>query len=141
MNAWLRLLKARILLLCSLWVAMVGLVPVLYLLGLAAWQLDLWLNTGLAAPLLADIPRFYRPWAPDVVLVQGLTILHLGAIAGFIGCATMAVGISSALRQRILIRIHKERKKEARQRHYDQRCEPFIGNTTEAFAPPQSRAA
>jgi hypothetical protein len=130
MKAWLRLLKARILLLCSVGVVLLGLVPVLYLLGLAAWQFDLWSQTGLAAPVLASIPRFYRPWAPDVVLVQGLSILHVGGIAGLIGCAVMAVGISSALRQRVLIRIHKERRKEARQRlqaGYERRVEPFIG--------------
>ena len=141
MSAWLRLLKARVLLLCSLGVILLGLVPVLYFLGIAAWQVDIWLETGFAAPVLASIPPVYRPWAPDVVLPQGLSILQIAGIAGLVGCAIMAVGISTAARQNILIRIHKERKKEARQRHYDQRCEPFIGNTPEAFAPPQSRAA
>ena len=139
------MLKARILLLCSVVVVLVGLGPVLYLLGLAAWQFDLWYETGVVAPMLASIPSFYRPWPPSVVLVQGLTILHLGALAGVIGCATMAVGISSALRQRILIRIHKNRKKEARWRQYEQRSEPFIGAADVAAntapAPTQSRAA
>lgn len=139
------MLKARILLLCSVVVVLVGLVPALYLLGLAAWQFDLWYETGVVAPMLASIPSFYRPWPPSVVLVQGLTILHLGAIAGVIGCAAMAVGISSALRQSTLIRIHKNRKNEARQRRYDQRSEPFIGSTdlaaNTAPAPAQSRAA
>ena len=132
MKAWLRLLKARVLLLCSVGVVLVGLVPVLYLLGLAAWQFDLWFRTGLAAPVLASIPHAYRPWAPNVALVQGLSILQVGGIAGLVGCGVMAVGISSALRQRVLIRIHKERKKEARQRlqaGYERRLEPFIGAT------------
>lgn len=130
MNAWLRLLKARILLLCSVAVVLIGLVPVLYFLGIAAWQLDLWLETGLAAPVIVQIPPLYRPWAPDVVLAHGLSILQIGGIAGLVGCATMAVGISNAARQRILIRIQKERKKEARQRvraGYEARLEPFIG--------------
>jgi hypothetical protein len=149
MSAWLRLLKARILLLSSSGVTLIGLVPVLYSLGIGAWQFDIWLESGLAAPLLAEIPPAYRPWGPNVVLAQGLSILQIAGIAGLIGCAIMAVGISSAARQRTLIRIQKERRKEARQRLQagnERRLEPFIGTadiaaTPDAPAPAQRRAA
>jgi len=74
------------------------------------------------------------------VLAQILSKLHVGLIPALIGCGVMAVGISSVLRQRVLIRIHKERKKDRVLRidNYrreasragavaDGRREPFIG--------------
>jgi len=160
MRAWFRLLKARTLLLCSVGVVIVGLVPVLYLLGLVAWQFDTRLDTsswialptalvftdrallqgGNVAPVLAFIPHFDWAWSTNEVLAQILSKLHVGLIPALIGCGVMAVGISSVLRQRVLIRIHKERKKDRVQRidNYrreatradagnDGRREPFIG--------------
>ena len=162
MRAWLRLLKARILLLCSAGVVMLGLAPVLYLLGLLAWQLDTWRQTRFwialpaalvftdrallldvnLAPVFAYVPHFDGAWNTNEVVAQLLSRLHLGLIPGLIGCAIMAVGISSALRQRVLIRIHKDRKKNPVRRldNYrreasradagqDGRREPFIGAT------------
>jgi hypothetical protein len=138
MKAWLRLLKARTLLLCSMAVVIVGIAPLLYLLGLVAWQVDIWLNTGTwialpaalsftdrallrggeLAPVLAFIPHLPQvthidwTWSTNEVAAQILQHLHIGAIPGLIGCAIMATGISSVLRQRVLIRIHKQRRKE-----------------------------
>jgi hypothetical protein len=166
MRAWLRLLKARSLLLCSTGVAILGLAPVLYLLGLIAWQIDTRLETGSwvalpaalvftdrallqggdLAPVLAfiphfpSIPHFDWSWSTNEVAARILSALHVGLIPGLIGCGVMAVGISGALRQRVLIRIHKERKKDSVKRldNYrrgasrahagdDGRREPFIG--------------
>ena len=138
MKAWLRLLKARILLLCSIAVVIVGIAPVLYLLGLLAWQVDIWLDTrawitlpaalaftdrallrgGELAPVLAFIPHLPQltlidwTWSTHEVAAQTLRHLHIGVIPGLIGCALMATGISTMLRQRVLIRIHKQRRKE-----------------------------
>lgn len=138
MKAWLRLLKARILLLCSIAVVIVGIAPVLYLLGLVAWQVDIWLNTrawialpaaltftdrallrgGELAPVLAFIPHLPQlthldwTWSTNEVAAQILRHLHIGLVPGLIGCAMMATGISNVLRQRLLIRIHKQRRKE-----------------------------
>ena len=138
MKAWLRLLKARILLLCSIAVAIVGIAPVLYLLGLFAWQVDIWLDTrawiplpaALAfadrallrgselAPVLAFIPHLPQlthidwTWSTHEVAAQILRHLHIGVIPGLIGSALVTTGISTVLRQRILIRIHKQRRKE-----------------------------
>ena len=138
MKAWLRLLKARILLLCSIAAVIVGIAPVLYLLGLLAWQVDLWLDTrawstlpaalaftdrallrgGELAPVLAFIPHLPQlalidwTWSTHEVAAQILRHLHIGVIPGLIGCALMATGLSTMLRQRVLIRIHKQRRKE-----------------------------
>jgi hypothetical protein len=138
MKAWLRLIKARILLLCSIAVVIVGITPVLYFLGLVAWQVDSWLNTrawialpaalaftdrallrgGELAPVLAFIPHLPQlthidwTWSTSEVAAQILRHLHIGAIPGLIGCALMTTGISTALRQRVLIRIHKQRRKD-----------------------------
>jgi hypothetical protein len=138
MTAWLRLLKARILLLCSIAVVIVAIAPVLYLLGLLAWQIDAWLDTrawitlpaalaftdrallrgGELAPVLAFIPHLPQlthidwTWTTNEAAAQILRHLHIGVIPGLIGCALMATGISTMLRQRVLIRIHKQRRKE-----------------------------
>jgi len=138
MKAWLRLLKARILLLCSVAVVIVGIAPVLYLLGLVAWQVDIWLDTrawitlpaalafsdrallrgGELAPVLAFIPHLPQltqidwTWSTNEAAAQILRHLHIGVIPGLIGCATLTTGISTVLRQRLLIRIHKQRRKE-----------------------------
>lgn len=159
MRAWLRLLKARTLLLCSAGVVILGLAPVLYLLGLLAWQVDTHLETGSwialpaalvsidrallqggnVAPVLAFIPHFDWAWSANEVVAQIMSTLHIGLIPGLIGCGVMAVGVSGVLRQRVLIRIHKERKKDSVRRldNYrreasradagDGRREPFIG--------------
>lgn len=159
MRAWLRLLKARTLLLCSGLVAIIGLAPLLYVLGLVAWQFDTFRQTGSwialpaalvftdrallqggdVAPVLAFIP-YFGAWSTNEVVARILSTLHVGLIPGVIGCAVMAVGMSCVLRQRVLIRIHKERKKDPVRRldNYrreargadagdDSRREPFIG--------------
>ena len=160
MRAWLHLLKARILLLCSLGVVLIGLAPLAYAVGLAAWQVDMYFKTGswialpagLAfvdraslqagnlAPVLAFIPQLDSAWTTHDVVWRILSNLHLGLIPGLVGFAILAVGISSALRQRALIRIHKARRKAPVQRLEPQRREasppppadngrrePFIG--------------
>lgn len=160
MKAWFRLLKARTLLLSSAGVVIVGLAPVLYLVGLIAWQFDTRLETsswialpaalvftdrallqgGNVAPVLAFIPHFDWAWSTNEVVAQILSKLHVGLIPALIGCGVMAVGISGVLRQRVLIRIHKERKKDRVRRIVDHRREasradagddgrrePFIG--------------
>jgi hypothetical protein len=179
MKAWLRLLKARFLLLCSIAVVIVGIAPVLYLLGLVAWQADIWLNTGAwislpaalaftdrallrggeVAPVLAFIAHLPQvthidwSWTTNEVAAQILRHLHLGVIPGLIGCAIMATGISSVLRQRVLIRIHKQRRKEPVQppenrvpeprradAGFDGRREPVIGAVDFAPSPANDTA-
>jgi hypothetical protein len=149
MQAWFRLLKARTLLLSSAAVVVVGLAPVLYLFGLIAWQFSTRLEAGswvaLPATLVftdhafAFIPRFDWGWSTNEVVAQILGKLHLGLIPALIGCGVIAAGISGLLRQRVLIRIHKERKKDrvrriddyrreaSRTDAGDDRREPFIG--------------
>ena len=161
MKAWLRLLKARMLLFCSIAALIVGIAPVLYLFALVAWQVHIWLDTGAwitlpaalafterallrggeLAPVLSFIPHLPQvthidwTWSTHEVAAQILRHLHIGVIPGLIGCAVMATGISSVLRQRVLIRIHKQRRKEpvAPPAGFDARREPGIGAVD--FAP------
>ena len=166
MSAWVHLLKARILLFCSLGVVLIGLAPLLYLIGLAAWQIHMQLQTGAwialpasvpftdrallqagpLAPVLAFIPHMDWPRGTHDVVRHIVSSVHIGAIPGLIGCAVLAVGVSSLLRQRTLIRIHKDRRKAQRldrQRYassladanHDGRREPVIGATDFALAP------
>jgi len=180
MKAWLRLLKARVLLLCSIAVVIVGIAPVLYLLGLVAWQVHIWLDTrawitlpaalaftdrallrgGELAPVLAFIPHLPQlthidwTWSTNEVAAQMLRHLHIGLIPGLIGCAILTTGISTMLRQRVLIRIHKQRRKEPVQPldnrvtepnradvGFDGRREPVIDAAGFAPAPANDTAA
>jgi signal transduction histidine kinase len=164
MKAWFRLLKARALLLFSAGVALIGLLPVLYLLGLLAWQFNARFESGSwvalpatlmftdhallqgakAAPVLPYIPQLVLlqldwSWTTNEVAAAILSKLHVGLVPALIGCAVMAVGISGVLRQRMLLRIHKERKNDrvrriddyrreaSRTGAGDDRREPFIG--------------
>jgi hypothetical protein len=168
MKAWLRLLKARLLLFSSLAALIVGIAPVLYLSGLVAWQVHLWLSTGAwialpaalafserallrggeLAPVLAFIPHLPQvayidwTWSTHEAAAQILRHLHIGLVPGLIGCALMATGISSVLRQRVLIRIHKQRRKEpvAPPVGFDARREPGIGAVDFAPAPANDTA-
>ncbi len=172
MRVWLHLLKARILLLSSLGVVLIGLALLAYLLGLSAWQVHMRLETGSwialpaglpfvdratlqggnLAPVLAFIPRLDSTWTTHDVVWQILSKLHIGLIPGLIGFGVMAVGMSSLLRQRTLIRIHKERRKapvkridkhrreaSPKQATEHGRREPFIG--AGVAAAPDRRAA
>lgn len=164
MKAWFRLLKSRMLLLFSAGVVIVGLAPVLYLLGLMAWQFDMRFETGSwialpaalaftdhallqggkVAPVLAYIPHIDWAWSTNEVVEQILKKLHVGLVPALIGCGVMAVGVSGVLRQWVLIRILKERKKDRVRRiddyrreaspggALDGRREPFIGASVAA---------
>ena len=159
------------LLFCSLGVVLIGLAALAYLIGLLAWQIDMqmksgaWiaLPAGLAfvdraplqggslAPVLAFIPQLDSTWTTHDVVWRVLSQLHIGLIPGLVGFGVMTVGISSLLRQRTLIRIHKERRKapvqrldkhrrEAKPISDDRRREPFIG-AGEVAAKADRRAA
>ena len=148
MSASLHLFKARILLLCSLGVVLIGLAPLAYAIGVLAWQLHMYRETGILIGLpaslvfknhaLACIPHLDWAWSSHEVVRQIASNVHIGVIPGLIGCAMLAVGISSLLRQRLLIRIHKERRKALASPvdpGYEGRREPVIGTTDVAPAP------
>ena len=155
------------LLFCSLGVVLIGLAPLAYLAGLLAWQIDMQLKTGswialpagLAfvdravlhggnlAPLLAFIPQLDSTWTTHDVVWRILSNLHIGLIPALIGFGVMAVGVSSFLRQRTLLRIHKERRKapvKRLEKHRREasptqtsdngRREPYIGVSAPAHA-------
>jgi hypothetical protein len=170
MKDWFRLLRARTLLLFSAAVVVVGLLPLVYFGGLLAWQFDVrleggpWvklpaalmftdhalLQGGKAAPVLAYVPQLDWVWSTreltdqlvDQLVALILDKLHVGAVPALIGCGIIAVGISGVMRQRVLIRIQKDRNKDRVRRiaEYqrdvgrgdaaDGRMEPFIGAGT-----------
>ena len=144
-----------------------GIAPVLYLIGLVAWQVDMRLDTGAwialpaalafaeraplyageLAPILAFIPHFTQlthidwTWASHEAVAQILRHLHIGALPGVLGCAMLAAGISGVRRQAVLIRIHKQRRKEPLRTLDDPRREPVIGPVDFAPAPANDTAA
>lgn len=167
MSAWVHLLKARILLFCSLGVVVIGLAPLSYLVGLAAWQLHVYLEAGTwitlpaslvfadrallqggsIAPVLGFIPHLAWGWSAHDVLRQIAGNVHIGVLPGLVGLCVIVVGISSLLRQRTLIRIHKERRKALAQTlegqressrvdpAFEGRREPVIGPSEPTPAP------
>jgi len=132
------LLGARLLLLSSMVAVIAGIAPLLYLAGLVAWQVHVRLDTGAwialpaalafadrallyggeLTPILAFIPHLTQlthidwSWTTNELVAQILRHAHIGAVPGVIGCAIMATGISGVRRQAVLIRIHKQRRKE-----------------------------
>ena len=143
--------------LLSLGIALVGLVPVLYLVGLVAWQF----NAGIAggswvalpaalmfadhallqgakvAPVLPYIPQLPTDlaWTTQEAAAWVLSRLHVGLVPALIGCVIVAVGISSVLRQRALIHAHKERKKDRVRRIEDYRREASRAQEVERLEP------
>ena len=149
MNSWFPPLRARVVLIFSAALVVFGLVPVLYFVGLVAWQFAMLVQTrawvALPASLLftehsfALIPQF--PWAlmsPDSVMMWVLSRLHTGLIPAMVGLGVMAYGVMSVLRQYAVIRAQKQWREDSlrRVRDYrgdqstvaplDERREPFI---------------
>ena len=147
MNAWFPLLKARTVFFFAAVLLVAGVVPVLYFLALFVWQIVALFQAGSWVPLpatllftehsLAFIPGF--PWAAPKALAWSLDRLHLGLVFALPGLAVMALGILGALRQKAVIRAHKEREEDRLRRlrdyrredsaadAWDGRREPFIG--------------
>jgi hypothetical protein len=148
MKAWFSLLKARTFLLFAAVIVVVGLMPVLYFVGLFGWQLvnlfqagGSWvplpatllftdhapLQGGKAAPVLALIPQFQWPWftSPEswlpahVALTWVLSRVHVGLAFALAGLAVMALATASALRQTAAIRAWKQRYKDRLRRVRD----------------------
>lgn len=156
--------RARAVLILSAALALAGLVPLLYFLGLVGWQVGALLQTrawvALPASLLftehsfAFIPQFAWAWlaSPDsllpahTALMWVLSRVHVGLAFGLAGLAIIAVGVTVVLRQRALIRAQRQYSddRQRRVRDYcndnspapsiDERLEPFISS-------PKKRAA
>lgn len=157
MKAWFPLLKARTMFSFAVVLVAAGLVAVLYLAALFVWQITLRVEAGSWVPFpatllfsehsLAFIPEFR--WAAPEALAWILDRLHLGLVFALPGLAAMALGVLVALRQKALIRVHKQRKEDQLRRvrdyrredsgadPWDGRREPFIGpGGTEPFIGP-----
>lgn len=147
MVAWLRLLKARTLLL--FWAALVpaGLALVFYLAALFVWQYSTRLQGGpwvklpatllfsdhaalanaKAAPVLEFIPDFHRTWVADPqatapeqqVALWVLEQLHVGLGFALAGLMLMALGVLGVRRQNARIRLHKQGRGDRARRMQD----------------------
>lgn len=158
MNTWFPPLRARAVLSFSAALAVAGLVPVLYFVGLVVWQAAALFQAGSWVPLpmslvfthhsFALIPQF--PWAwlisPDSLLpahavaMWVLSRLHVGLVFALAGLGITALGVMGALRQYAAIRAERQRRDDRlrRVRDYgrddghaatlDGRREPFISD-------------
>lgn len=165
MNSWFPPLRARAVLIFSAALVVFGLVPVLYFVGLLAWQLAMLFQTGAWTPLPASllftdhsfafVPGFPWTWlmSPDSLLpvhtgaMWVLGRLHAGLIFALVGLVIVALGVIGTLRQYATIRAQKQRREDSLRRvrdylrdegtiaPFDERREPFIS------VPKKSRAA
>jgi len=120
----------------------VGLVPVLYFLGLAGWQMSValypkggWvglpltlpvsdhalLAAGKAAPVLPFIPEL--PWIAPPSVAAMLDRVHVGLVPAVVGIAVMALGVLRALRHKAVIRAQRQRNEDRVRRMEDYRRE------------------
>ena len=104
MKAAFSLLKARIALIASAALIVVGAVPVLGVAGLVGWQVVLRFQSGKWLPLAAS-------GVPVHVAVLW--------IAGFAGLAIAALGVLGFARQRAAIRAHKQQREDRLRRVQD----------------------
>jgi len=159
MMVWFRLLRARTLLLFYAMLVPIGVLPVLYFLALAAWQISTRLKAGTwlplpstllfsdyalkaekAAEVLPYIPHFASPWSTDEVVVLIMDKLHVGLIPALLGGIIILLGVLGVAQQRERIRLVRQWKQdrlrrtrdyrhEARRLETDDRREPFIGSS------------
>jgi hypothetical protein len=168
MNAWFpprRARAARAVLILSAALVVIGLVPLLYFVGLLGWQIVTLFQTrswvALPASVLfsehsfAFIPQLAWPWlaSPDSLLpahtavVWVLSKVHAGLAFGLAGLALGAVGVLGVLRQRAVIHAQRQdlddRQRRVRDYRNDHSAAPTLDERLEPFisVPKKSRAA
>jgi hypothetical protein len=139
MRTWFPPLRAKVML--ALWstLAIAGVVPVLYLAGLLAWQVVTFFQRGSWVPLPASVLLADHWLAPThTALVWVLSKVHVGAIPAILGLGMIALGWIGARRQFALIRALRQhahdrlrrvrdyRNDDGRAASFDGRREPFI---------------
>ena len=140
-------MKNRFLLLAGVALVITGLLPVLYLLALLAWQFSalfeagswvalpatllfadhLALQGGKAAPVLPFIPHVPWPWlmSPDSLLPLHKLVatllgrVHVGLVFALAGLALMALGALRARQYTNVIRAEKQRRADQLRRVND----------------------
>lgn len=131
MNAWLP--KAKALWLLGIALALAGALPVLYLVGLLAWQSSALLHSGAwialpaslafadhallaeakAAPVLAYLPELPQAWLSTLeawprlhkALLWGLSSVHIGALIALPGLPVIRMGVLVAASQRDSLKV------------------------------------
>lgn len=141
MNAWFPPLRAKVMLAFWAAVAIAGLAPVLYFVGLLVWQFVTALQGGkwiaLPASLLltehsfAFLPALGWAWlmSPDSLLtvhsalMWALVRVHAGVIFGVVGLAVIALGVLGVRRHYAALRTQRQRAEDSRRRVRDYRNE------------------
>jgi hypothetical protein len=168
MNAWFpprRARAARAVLILSAALVVLGLVPLLYFVGLLGWQIVTLFQTrswvALPASVLfsehsfAFIPQLAWPWlaSPDSLLPAHTAIVwvlgkvHAGLVFGLTGLALGAIGVLGVLRQRAVIHAQRQdlddRQRRVRDYRNDHSAAPTLDERLEPFisVPKKSRAA
>ncbi len=156
---------ARAVLILSAALAVAGLVPLLYFVGLVGWQIVTLFQTRswVALPLsllftehsFAFIPQLAWPWlaSPDsllpvhTALVWVLSRVHAGLACGLAGLVIIALGVVGVLRQRAVIEAHRrdvdDRHRRVRDYRNDHSAPPTLDERLEPFisVPKKTRAA
>lgn len=158
MNASPSLLGARTRLFFAGVLVLVGIVPMLYLLALLAWQFagiflwGIWVplpaallfqgepaSAGKAAAVLPFIPHIPGVQITNSAAALILGKLHVAVIPALLGCAIVARAVLGILRQKARIRAARQRIEDRVRRIddyrrgsgadlYDDRREPYIGS-------------
>lgn len=161
-----RLFKARLGWLSGVSLVVLGALPVLYALGLLAWQFGNRLMTGTSVPLsvaalfkehdYAFLPQLPAAWlqgawigSPEAqkTLAGILSSLHFGLLVAVPGLVLSALGAWIVLRQAAAIDVEKRRREDRLRRvrvgqyRGPERVEPFIGAGDIAEAPERKREA
>ena len=136
MNAW-SPRRARAGLLFSAVLALIGLVPAVYFLGLLVWQFASSLQAGkwLALPMslvftghsFAFLPHFPWPWfmSPDSLLPLHNAIswvlgrVHVGLLFGVLGVAMVAIGVLGVLKHYAALRAYRQKSQDQARRVRD----------------------
>lgn len=141
---------------CAAWLfgaglVLAGLLPVLYMLGLFAWQYStrlqggpwvslpasLWLadhsllQSGKVAPILQYVPQLPSAWLAELqawpllhkAVLSFLDRLHAGLVPAIAGVAIMAAGVATAARQKALLAMAKRRRENRLRRVRQYRVE------------------
>ena len=156
MHAWFSPLRARASLFFSAALALAGLVPVAYFVGLFVWQVAVSMQAGkwIALPMSLLFTEHAYTFLPNLpldlpsVLSAVLDRVHAGLLFGLVGLALVAVGLLGVVKQRAALRAYRQWREDRARRvddyrrddiHADSfgRREPFfVQYPKESYEPP-----
>ena len=129
MHAWFSPLRARASLFFSAALAVAGLVPVIYFVGLFVWQVVVSVQAGkwIALPmslLFTEHAYTFLPKLPlslPAALIPVLDRVQAGLLFGLVGLALVAIGLLGVLKQRAALRAYRQWREDRARRVEDYR--------------------